>query len=163
MESRDTVRSEDGQRSRTSACFHLKLVNFLFCTKAVTVLFKRLHDSVVVGRLQAHSISHMGQVYSILRHKHVAWCCFGSKLLFCEGGTCVCAQSLQSRLTLWNPMDVSPSGSSDHGDSPGKNTGVDCHALLQGIFPIQGLKLCLLCHWLFIPLSHREAPTMVGK
>ena len=23
-------------------------------------------------------------------------------------------------------------------DSPGKNTGVDCHALLQGIFPTQG-------------------------
>ena len=24
-------------------------------------------------------------------------------------------------------------------DSPGKNTGVGCHALLQGIFPTQGL------------------------
>ena len=35
------------------------------------------------------------------------------------------------------------------GDSLGKNTGVGCHALLQGIFPIQGLKPCLLCllHW----------------
>ena len=31
-------------------------------------------------------------------------------------------------------------------DSPGKNTGVGCHALLQGILPIQGLNLCLL--WL---------------
>ena len=34
-------------------------------------------------------------------------------------------------------------------DSPGKNTGVGCHALLQGIFPTQGLNpwpLCLL-HW----------------
>ena len=29
-------------------------------------------------------------------------------------------------------------------DSPGKNTGVVCHAFLQGIFPTQGLKLCLL-------------------
>ena len=29
-------------------------------------------------------------------------------------------------------------GSSIHGDSPGKNTGVGCHALLQGIFPTQG-------------------------
>ena len=28
----------------------------------------------------------------------------------------------------------------DHGDSPGKNTGVGCHALLQGIFPTQGLN-----------------------
>jgi len=34
-------------------------------------------------------------------------------------------------------------------DSPGKNTGVDCHALLQGIFPIQGLDphLLPLLHW----------------
>ena len=39
-----------------------------------------------------------------------------------------------------DPMDRSPPGSSVHGDSPGKNTGVDCHALLQGIFPTQGLN-----------------------
>ena len=35
-------------------------------------------------------------------------------------------------------MDYSPPGSSAHGDSPGKNTGVGCQALLQGIFPTQG-------------------------
>ena len=29
-------------------------------------------------------------------------------------------------------------------DSPGKNTGVGCHALLQEIFLTQGSKLCLL-------------------
>ena len=33
------------------------------------------------------------------------------------------------------PMDYSLPGSSVHGDSPGKNTGVGYHALLQGIFP----------------------------
>ena len=34
-------------------------------------------------------------------------------------------------------------------NSPGKNTGVSCHALLQGIFLIQGSNLHLLCllHW----------------
>ena len=34
-------------------------------------------------------------------------------------------------------------------DSPGKNIGVGCHFLLQGIFLIQGLNLCLLSllHW----------------
>ena len=35
-------------------------------------------------------------------------------------------------------MDCSMPGSSVHGDSPGKNTGVGCHFLLQGIFPTQG-------------------------
>ena len=29
-------------------------------------------------------------------------------------------------------------------DFSGKNTGVDCHALLQGIFLTQGLNTCLL-------------------
>ena len=34
-------------------------------------------------------------------------------------------------------------------DSPGKNTGVGCHFILQGIFPTQGSNLRLLCllHW----------------
>ena len=35
-------------------------------------------------------------------------------------------------LTLCNLMDCSPSGSSVHGGSPGKNTGMGCHFLLQG-------------------------------
>ena len=39
--------------------------------------------------------------------------------------------------SLW-PIDCNPPGSSVYGDSLGKNTGVGCHALLQGIFPIQG-------------------------
>ena len=45
---------------------------------------------------------------------------------------------VQSCLTLCNSMECSPPGSSVHGDSLGKNTGVGCHALLQGIFPTQG-------------------------
>ena len=44
---------------------------------------------------------------------------------------CLVTQSCPTRC---NPMDSSPPGSSVHGDSPGKNTGVCCHALLQGIF-----------------------------
>ena len=59
---------------------------------------------------------------------------------------CVCAKSLQSCPTLCNCMDCSPPGSSAHGDSPGSNTAVGCHALLQGIFPTQGRNLHLL-HW----------------
>ena len=37
---------------------------------------------------------------------------------------------IQSCLTLCDSMDCCPSGSSGHGDSAGKNTGVDCHVLL---------------------------------
>ena len=34
--------------------------------------------------------------------------------------------------TLCNPMNCSPPGFSAHGNSPGKNTWVGCHALLSG-------------------------------
>ena len=47
-------------------------------------------------------------------------------------------------LSLGNPMDCSPPGSSVHGDSPGKNTGVGYHSLLQGFVPIQGSNPGLL-------------------
>ena len=45
----------------------------------------------------------------------------------CAGDACVRAQSL-SHVQLCHPVDCSPPGSSVHGDSPGKNTGVGCHA-----------------------------------
>ena len=57
---------------------------------------------------------------------------------------CMWTKSIQSCLTLCNPMDCSPRGSSVHGDSPGKNTGMGCHALLQGILPAQEWNLPLL-------------------
>ena len=47
-------------------------------------------------------------------------------------------------------------------DFPGKNTGVGCHFLLQGMIPTQGLNPCLLHlqHWQAdcLPLSHLGSP-----
>ena len=53
---------------------------------------------------------------------------------------CVLSLVAQSCLTLCDPVDCSPPGFPVHGDSPYKNTGVGCHALLQGIFLTQGLN-----------------------
>ena len=50
-----------------------------------------------------------------------------------------CAQSL-TRLTLCDHMDHSMPGSSVPGDSPGKNTAVGYHALLQGNLPNPGIE-----------------------
>ena len=56
------------------------------------------------------------------------------------------------------PMDCSPPGFSVHGNSPGKNTGVGCHSLLQGIFLIQGSNLGLLhCRQIFTVWATRES------
>ena len=53
-------------------------------------------------------------------------------------------------------MDCSLPGSSVHGDSLGKNTGVGCHALLQGIFPAQRLNPGLPhCRQIVYHLSHQ--------
>ena len=56
--------------------------------------------------------------------------------LSCGLGACVSVNSLQSCATLCNPMDcrLYPCQALPW-DSPGKNTGVGCHALLQRIFP----------------------------
>ena len=42
-----------------------------------------------------------------------------------------------SRVQFCDPKDYRQPGSSANGDSPGKNTGVPYHALLQGIFPVK--------------------------
>ena len=49
-------------------------------------------------------------------------------------------------LILCDPVDGSLPGSSDHVSFPGRNIGVGCHFLHQGIFLIQGSNTCLL-HW----------------
>ena len=61
---------------------------------------------------------------------------------------CLCAESLQSCPALCDLMDYSPPASSPW-DFPGKNSGVGCHALLQGIFLTQGSNPHLFCllHW----------------
>ena len=60
----------------------------------------------------------------------------------------------QSHPTLCDPMDCSPPGSSVHGDSPGKNPEVSCHALLQGILPTQESNWGLLpCRQILYQLS----------
>ena len=65
----------------------------------------------------------------------------------------------QSCLTLCSPMDYSPPGFSVHRDSPGKNTGVGCHALLQGIFPNQGSNPGFpRWRWILYCLSHQGDP-----
>ena len=62
---------------------------------------------------------------------------------------CVCVQLLQLCPTLCDSVGYSPSGFSVRGILQARVTGVDCHVLLQGIFPTQGSNprfLCLL-HW----------------
>ena len=59
-----------------------------------------------------------------------------------DKGAVLCCAAL-SRLVVSNslrPLNCSPSGSSVHGDSPGKNTGVGCNGLLQGLTKVHLVK-----------------------
>ena len=71
----------------------------------------------------------------------------------------------QPCLTLCDPMDCSlpdPLSSSLQGDSPGKNTGVSCHALLQEIFPTQWSNPGLPhCRQILYQLSHKGSPRIL--
>ena len=85
------------------------------------------------------------QIFKILSNTHKI------KIQAVTENVCLVAQPC---LTLCDPMDCSPPGSTVHGDSPGKNTGVGCHALLQGIFPTQGLNPGLPhCRWILYQTS----------
>ena len=77
------------------------------------------------------------------------FCIYYLGVKFLDHMVCLVSKSCP---TLWWPMDCSLPGSSVH-DFPGKNTGVSCHFLLQGIFQTQGsnphllLSRWILNHW----------------
>ena len=76
------------------------------------------------------------------------------------------AQLFHSCLTLCDPMGCSPVREIfwQKWDFPGKNTGVGCHALLQGIFLTQGLNLHLLhCRKILYNWALREFPGVSFK
>ena len=86
----------------------------------------------------------------------IYWICLH---IFTYTVLCLVAQSC---LTFCHLMDCSPPGSSVHGDSPGKNTGVGCHVLLQGTFPTQGLNPGLPnCSQILYCLNHQGSPRIL--
>ena len=81
--------------------------------------------------------------------------CQGTGLSFFRGicvvclCVCVCILSHYSHIHLFLTYGLQPTRLLCPWDSPGKNTGVGCHALLQGISLTQGSNSCLLylLHW----------------
>ena len=75
--------------------------------------------------------------------------------MVCTHGCSVASDSLR-------PHGLQPTRLLCPWDSPGRTTGVGCHALLLGIFPSQGLNLCFLqlqhCRQILLLLSHWGSP-----
>ena len=76
-----------------------------------------------------HSVTGMTTVY-LLPRARLAW----------ETYYPVHTKSFQLYLTLCDLLDCSLPGSLCPWDSPGKNTGVGCHALIQGNLPNPGIE-----------------------
>ena len=74
----------------------------------------------------------------------------------------LCDMLLPSCPILCNPTDCSPPGFSIYGDSPGKNAGVACHALLQRIFLAKGSNrvayISCLGRWVLYHWCHLGSP-----
>ena len=76
--------------------------------------------------------------------------------------TAAAAKSLQSCPTLCDPMDSSPPGPRPW-DSPGKNTGVGCHFLLQCMKVKRESEVAQSCQTLAIPWTAAyQAPLSMG-
>ena len=63
-------------------------------------------------------------------------------------------KSLQSCPTLWDPIDGSPPGFPRTQDSPGKNTGVGCHFLLQCVKVKSESEVAQSCPTLTDPVDY---------
>ena len=86
----------------------------------------------------------------------------GLPLASLHNAAAAAAKSLQSYLTV-RPHKWQPTRPPCPWDSPGKNTGVGCHFLLQGIFPTQGSNLGLLhCRQILYQLSPQGKPKNTG-
>ena len=86
------------------------------------------------------------QLFTPLFLPYAVTCCFWRMQSYSLVRTNMPAQSISRVWLFGDPMDCIPTRLLRPWDSPGKNTGVGCHFLFQGIFLIQGLNPCLL-HW----------------
>ena len=114
--------------------------------RASTHIYTYIHTCIYTYYMYTHIYVYTHTSYMYM-HTHI--CVYTHKR--------VCTLSrfsgVQVFRTLWTVARHAPLFM----DYPGKNTGVGCHALLQGIFPTQGWNPDLLhCRQILYHLNHRE-------
>ena len=132
-------------------------ISFLYlndCSQLVTkscLIYLPISPSLLLPLWLRPLASHAWFITSLLNSS--TFSTLDSILPFLHIIVCLVAQSYS---TLWDPVDCSPPDSSVHWILLGKNTGVGCHFLLQGIFQTQGSNLCLLhCRRILYCLRHQ--------
>ena len=90
------------------------------------------HCSIYPSLCLHHNVVTMVALQEVLKYRNMqALSLLPSKIILTVYGPAAAAKSLQSYPTLCDPIDGSPPWLPRPWDSPGKNTGVGCHFLLQ--------------------------------
>ena len=120
------------QRRKANGHSYIKM-----CTRAQIIREMKIKTTI------RYTLYLLGSLFSKIQEIKKCWQGVEKSTLLVLGG-----KSLQSCPTL-KPYGLQPTRPLFLWDSPGKNTGVGCHALLQGIFLTQELNPCLLSllHW----------------
>ena len=113
--------------------FHLSSLRFSFLECAPWRLILLQSSIFVFGNCDLKVISKQMPLFSLSLLQPPSVCFYSSPSPFLQPPLLYSKEKVaQSCATLCNPMDCSP------WNSPGQNTGVASHSLLQGIFPTQG-------------------------
>ena len=121
------------------------------------------HNSWIPNGFQCPIFTWQKNVFPIKYFEYFAKECSCQLALLIQCMSCFKEYSIWLVSQLWptlcDLMGSSPKGSPVHGGSPGKNTGVDCQVLLQGIFQTQGSNPVLPhLRWILYQLSHLGNP-----
>ena len=127
-----------------------RLCSFCLAFTLYPQLWKIFSISVQVVLRHSCSTCTLVVVWGVCGRK---WASYSANLMWTPMNVCMHAKSLQSCPTL-RPYGLQPARLLCPWDSPGKNTGMGYHALLQGIFLTQGSNLCLL------HLLHQQAGSL---
>ena len=121
------------------------------------------HNSWITNGFQCPIFTWQKNVFPIKYFEYFAKECSCQLALLMQCMSCFKEYSIWLVSQLWPTLcdltGSSPKGSPVHGGSPGKNTGVDCQVLLQGIFQTQGSNPVLPhFRWILYQLSHLGNP-----
>ena len=125
------------------------------------------HSCLVLGFCpDLHLLAPTSPVVGPSPHRVPSWSIFLLNILLWVILVCVCV-CMRVRVCVCVSHSVVSDSLQSHGpyparflcpwNSPGKNTEVGCHSLLQSIFPTQGLNLRLL------PLLHRQVDSLLSE
>ena len=134
---------------------------WLYLKIALFPFFAHVENTIIPTEgNKSHMQSHFSEVNTVdvlVYNRGVFSLCTDIQISSYRLASCCCLVAQSCPALMW-PCGLWPARFLCPRDSLGKNTGVRCHFLLQGIFPILGLNPYLLhCRWILYCWANREA------